>query len=115
MSEDVTPEVSNEVAEDVQPESVAEETNEASQAPAEPQSFKVKVNGEEHDVSVDDLIKGYQTGRGAHSKFQEAAKLKSEMDQILANFTKDPVEGLREFGIDAKEFAKQHTNSKKGH
>ena len=88
------------VAEESQAEVNPEQTSEP-----EPQSFKVKINGEEKDVNLEELLKGYSTSRASHEKFQEASRLKSKMDLIMENFSKDPVKGLTEFGIDPNELA----------
>lgn len=45
-------------------------------------TFKVKVDGQEKEVPVDELLLAYSKVGGAEKKFQEAAELRREADQM---------------------------------
>lgn len=47
------------------------------------QLYKVKIDGEEKEVPLEDLIANYQKGTAAYKKFEEAAKLKKEADERM--------------------------------
>lgn len=50
-------------------------------------SFTVKINGEERQVSRDELITHYQKGEASNQKFEEAANLRREVEQQKAATT----------------------------
>ena len=45
---------------------------------------KLKVDGEELEVDDDELVKGYQNSRSSTKRFQEAARLRKEAEQMKA-------------------------------
>lgn len=59
---------------------VSEEVKEAT-APAQTR-HRVKVNDQEIEVEYDELLRGYQKGRSADQRFQEAAKLRKEAQEV---------------------------------
>lgn len=54
-------------------------------APEEPKTFKVKVDGKELDVTLEELQRGYSLERAARTKMEQAAKLRKEADAIRAD------------------------------
>jgi hypothetical protein len=50
-------------------------------------NFTVKINGEEKQVSRDELIAHYQKGEASNQKFEEAANLRREVEQQKAATT----------------------------
>jgi hypothetical protein len=60
----------------------------------EVQRFTVKVNGEEHQVEMDELVRGYQTMRAANEKFEAAATREKELDEYV-EFAKGFTEAIQ--------------------
>lgn len=48
-----------------------------------PQSHIVKINGVEHQVEYDELVRGYQTMRAANEKFEAAASKEKELNEYV--------------------------------
>lgn len=83
---------------------------------------KVKVNGEEIEVSLDELKSGYGRMKAATQKFQEASELLKEVDKregVIKRFVDgmrkgDPQELaslLRKVGVDPDRFAEAHLHN----
>ncbi len=66
--------------------------------------FRVKVDGEEFDVDLDELKAGYSRNRAAQKRFQEAAELKTQVQKFVGNLRSgnpDVIETLlRKVGVD---------------
>ena len=70
------------------PEEYAEEEHGAAPAeesPEYPTTHKVKINGEEYDLSTDDLIAGYQQAAASQQKFQRAAEVEKAARNVIDN------------------------------
>ncbi len=70
----------------------------------EPQLYTVKVNGEELQVPLEELTRGYQTMRAANEKFEAAARIEKESAPLIefaqqfdAAFQEDPASLLAEY------------------
>lgn len=50
--------------------------------PDQPKSVKVKVNGEEREVPLDEVLSRYQKAEAAEKRFEEAARLRKEADEL---------------------------------
>lgn len=48
------------------------------------QTYKVKVDGQERDVPLDELLKGYSHGSAAAKRMQEAAEIKKSHDELIS-------------------------------
>lgn len=72
--------------------------------------YKVKVDGQEREVSEDDLIKNYSLGQGAQKRMEEAAMSKKEAAEIMRLFKNNPKAAMQHLGIDARKFAEQTIN-----
>lgn len=62
------------------PEVEAQEDSEEAQEEAQPQRFRVKAAGEERDVSLDELIDGYQKGLDYTKKSQTLAEQRKTLE-----------------------------------
>jgi hypothetical protein len=51
-----------------------------------PSKHRVKINDQEIEVEYDELLRGYQKGRSADQRFQEAAKLRKEAQEVQEAF-----------------------------
>lgn len=58
------------------------ESVQATPAPT-PAKYKVKVDGEDVEVDLNELQRGYTHGKAANKKFQEAANLQKQVSQLL--------------------------------
>ncbi len=47
---------------------------------------RVKIDGEEIEVTTDELYRGYSHSQAANRKFQEASAIRDQVNQILASF-----------------------------
>lgn len=68
----------------------------------EPRKFLVKVDGEEVEVSEDELLKGYSRGKASAKRFEEAAKVRKQTERLIEAL-KDPEqlpELLGKLGVD---------------
>jgi hypothetical protein len=90
---------------------VAEDSSPLSQEPsALPPKIKVKVDGQDLEVSQEDLVRDYQMRQASQKRFQEAAQLKQEAQQqmeALKFARENPIEFFRATGVNAKEFAEK--------
>ena len=94
-----TPKTPEEEPEEEEPEEIEEEEEEeedpeyAEEVLPEPEpepepvpsTHQVKINGEEYDLSTDDLIAGYQQAAASQQKFQEAAKVEKAARSVIDN------------------------------
>ena len=62
--------------------------------PDGPQLYTVKVNGTEHQVELDELVRGYQTMRAANEKFEAAAGKEKELGEYV-EFAKGFAEAIQ--------------------
>ena len=101
-----------------------DETAEAGNEPPPDTSakHKVKVNGEEIEVSLDELKSGYGRMKAATQKFQEASEARAEVEKregVIKRFVEgmrrgDPQELaslLRKVGVDPDRFAEAHLSN----
>jgi hypothetical protein len=93
---------------------VSESKPEASEAesPKNPSKFKVKVDGREEDVDVDELMASYSKVKAANKRFEEAAAErkaaaaeKAEAARLKEAMKSDPWTVLKEFGVDSRKAA----------
>lgn len=83
-----------------------EETPPAQPEPA-PQTVKVKVDGEERDVPLSEVIAQYQKGQAADRRLEEAARLKREAEQRATQLPPLPEKGAeKEEGISRSDLIK---------
>ena len=61
-----------------------------------PSKHRVKVNDQEIEVEYDELLRGYQKGRSADQRYQEAAKLRKEAQDTQEAFEKGNFKALSE-------------------
>lgn len=59
----------------------APEVQEAQTAPALPQKIKLKIDGQEQEVALDELTRDYSKYKGSEKRFQEAARFRKEAEQ----------------------------------
>lgn len=62
--------------------------NEELQEQEQPQKYKVKVNGVEKEVTIDELRKRFEHGEAANEKFQKAAQIQKEYQKAQQEMTK---------------------------
>ena len=92
VSED-EPEASEEETEDEEEESPEEEETE--EEVDTPDVYTVKINGEDHEVTEDELIKGYSRQADYTKKTQELSQYRSQLDQA-AQFYQTEVAATQE-------------------
>ncbi len=86
-----------------------------------PESYKVKIDGSESEVSLDDLKATYQKERSADKRFQEAAEirksaeakyaeteeLRRQLEEFVEHARKNPKDMISKLGHDPRELAQQ--------
>lgn len=76
-----------------------DEPNPESDPPAKPvERYKVKVAGQEREMTLDELRQQATLAMGAQARFEEAARLRKEADAAREALLKDPAGYLREQG-----------------
>lgn len=82
----------------------AEVASDETATPEEPELFTVKVNGEELQVPLEELTRGYQTMRAANERFEAASRMEKENGQLIefaqqfdAAFQENPAGLLAEY------------------
>ncbi len=79
-------------------------------------TYKAIVDGQEVEVSIDDLLSGYQKSSAADKRFQEAAELRKQADAerqtLLERLKTDPAAIMSEYDIDPDEFAEARLAAK---
>lgn len=63
------------------------ESEESTDNPDEPPTYKVKVNGEEHDVTIEDLQKGYMMETDYRHKTAQTAELRKDLESKVESLT----------------------------
>lgn len=91
------------ILETVLPEDASQEVQDAIK-----EMYKVQINGQEGEVDLDELRKGYQTAKSAQEKFREAETLKKQMAYLPEYLKSNPIEALKHVGIDFNELAEGH-------
>jgi hypothetical protein len=74
-------------------------------APAEPKKYRVKIDGEEQEVDDQTLVKDYERRAASHKRFEEAARLRKEAEEILELPKKDLKAFLQKQGLNPQEVA----------
>lgn len=74
----------------------------------EVKKYKVKVDGQEIEIDEGELLKGYQKAKSANKRFEEAAKLKKQSDQILEALKTSPAQVLEHLGLNFREVAEKY-------
>lgn len=80
----------------------------AAPTPVEIRKMKVKLDGKEVEVPESEVLAGYQQGKVAHQRFQEAAQLRKEAEQILQFAKANPTEFFEKTGLNAREWAEKY-------
>ena len=70
----------DEAEEEVVEEEVAEEP-----VPEDPDFHTVKINGQEYDLTTDDLIAGYQQAAASQQRFQQASDVEKAAKTVIDN------------------------------
>lgn len=95
-----------------QPQTPAEGQQTSGETPEQQavRKFKVTIDGVDSEVDEAELLKGYQRARAANQRFEEAAKIRRQADQLIAALQQDPISLLTnpKLGINFDEIAEKH-------
>ncbi len=69
--------------------------------------YKLKVGGKDVDVDEGELLKRAQMGYSADEKWQEAAKMRKQMDGFIQLLQRDPAKALEQMGYDVDKMAEE--------
>lgn len=73
----------------------------------EPRKYKVKIGDLEEEVPDTELVAGYQLRKASAQKFEEAAKIRKEVETILTKAKSDPWALIEYLGGNPDEMAEQ--------
>lgn len=68
---------------------------------------KLKVGGKEIEVDEDELVKRAQMGYSAEEKWQEASKMRKQVESFITMLQNDPAQALEKMGFDVDAMAEQ--------
>src|ERR1017187_418573 len=77
-------------------------------APTPPRMMKVKIDGKEMDLPESEVLSGYQQGKVATDRFQEAAAMKKQADEIMKFAKENPKEFFAKTGMNARQWAEEY-------
>lgn len=86
-SEDEAEETTTEASTETE-ETTTEASTQEPETPAEPAPSKVKVDGEEREVTQQELVKSYELAQASYKRFEEAAKLRGDVDNFVDAVTR---------------------------
>lgn len=89
-------------------ENVSHETSK----PTEPTKYRVKVDGKEMDVTLDDLTKDYQLKATSYKRLEETARRQKELEAREAKWRDNPWDVFKESGQDPDALAEQRLAEK---
>ena len=72
---------------------------------AEIRRLKLKMEGQDIELPEEEVIKLAQMGGSAQKRFQEAAQLRKEAEQVVEWMKSNPAQALKELGIDVRKFS----------
>mgnify|MGYP001285125623 CR=1 FL=1 len=72
---------------------------------------RVKVNGAELEVGLDELEKDYQLKSASHEKMREAAAARKQVEEYTALLKTDPRKALKLFGVDVRALAESELSA----
>ncbi len=70
-------------------------------------AYKLKVGGKDVEVDESELLKRAQMGYSADEKWQEAAKMRKQMDGFIQLLQRDPAKALEQMGYDVDKMAEE--------
>lgn len=97
----------DEVAEDTGEDLVETPAQQKKAVEAAKKSYKLKVGGKDVDVDEGELLKRAQMGYSADEKWQEAAKMRKQMDGFIQLLQRDPAKALEQMGYDVDKMAEE--------
>jgi hypothetical protein len=77
------------------------------QEAAAKKAYKLKVGGKDVEVDESELLKRAQMGYSADEKWQEAAKMRKQMDGFIQLLQRDPAKALEQMGYDVDKMAEE--------
>lgn len=100
-------------------ENVSESTSEASEPKSSPRVYKVKIDGQEEEVNIDDradeLLAAYSKVKASNKKFEEAAaerkaaeKERQEAKAMIDRMKSDPWSVMKELGLDPRTTSEEY-------
>ena len=114
-----TPEATTETTETAQEQveqlqDASEELGDAEQAEQEAKEefekalYKVKIDGQEKEVTQEELIRNYQAMRASQKKFEEASSYRKQAQRAFELLQTDTARVLKESGVDPRKFAEEY-------
>lgn len=73
-----------------------------------PQTYKVKVDGEELEVDLDTLLSGWQQAAASQQRFKQATDLQKVMDNVMTQAKEDPAALFEYLGLNPRDWSEQY-------
>jgi len=100
----------HDVVENGEAEVSEEVEGEPQEQEVEPGKHNIKVNGQDYELTTEQLIKGFQKGASSDHKFREAARIQEQAKNLVTSLKNDPLSVLSQLGVDVKALAKSEVS-----
>ena len=77
----------------------------------EPEKYTLKVNGQENQYTLDELMRMASKGQGAEEKFRQAADSRRQLEDIFVSLKNDPVAVLNKMGLNTREIFEDYLSN----
>lgn len=72
--------------------------------------YKVKLENEEAEVDEDELVRGYQKAKASAKRFEEAARMKKQAEQLFQGLKSNTIESLKQAGFSDQQIREMAEN-----
>lgn len=69
--------------------------------------YKLKLDGKEQDYDESEIVQLAQQAAGSAKRFQEAAALKKQVEEVVQYLKSNPGEAMKRLGIDPRKFSEE--------
>jgi hypothetical protein len=102
-SEEITEDGGIEDANDDESVEESEEAEDSEPVQEQPQVYKAIVDGQEIEVTMEELLGGFQKARSSNKRFQEASALSKKATDERDRLKEDPVQALLDSGLNMED------------
>lgn len=75
--------------------------------PSEIRKLKLKIDGKEEEIDENEAAVLAQKGRASERRFQEAAAVRKEAQDVIAWLKQNPAEAMKKLGVDPRKFSEE--------
>lgn len=70
--------------------------------------YVVKIDGEEREITEEELLRGYRMRESSDKRFQEAAEMRKQAEQLQELMKTDPAKAMKQLGLDPRQFSEEY-------